>query len=116
MEWRNCATREADTGLNMISARVTRGAISLSSSAHLPPTLGPQIGEPGRVATWTRQARNEALGNRLADPHEHDWKRARHLLRPAHGRRAVCEDQVRCEGEQFRGRGARPLGFGNTPP
>ena len=39
----------AVSGLNMIAARLSPGAISESSSSHLPPSEGFEVGEAGNV-------------------------------------------------------------------
>ena len=75
-----------------------------------------QVRESGGVAARTRQARHEALGDRLADPGEHDRNGARRLLCPDQSQGGIGQDQVRRKAQQFRGGGPCPLGIGNTPP
>ena len=56
----------------------------------------------GEVAAGPRQALDKAVANRIGDEHEHDRHSAGRLLQWNHGRSATGQDDVRCQGDQFR--------------
>jgi hypothetical protein len=61
-----------------------------------------EIRESGHVAAWSCQIRHYAAGDWIKHEREYDRYRAGRLLQRARGRRAVCEQQVRRERDQFR--------------
>ena len=63
----------------MTATRVTRGAISLSSSSHFPLYAVFERSKTGGVAARPRQALDEAGADRIGDDHEHDRHGAGHL-------------------------------------
>ena len=85
----------------MIAARVTPGAISLSSSSHFA-LIRIRNDKAGNVAARPRQALNEAGADRIDDLHEHDRHGAGRLQQRLHGRSAGGQDDVRRERNQFR--------------
>src|SRR5262249_23108420 len=60
-------------GSRMTAARVIPGAISLSSSSHLPVKAVLVRNEPSRVTARPRQTVDEACADGIADQHKHDW-------------------------------------------
>ena len=68
-----------------MATRSTRGAISLSSSSHLPAIVGSEIGETGDVAARPRKARDEAAADRIGNARENDGDGARLLQQRRRG-------------------------------
>src|SRR5262249_8209623 len=92
---------ECVSGLKMAIARVTPGAISLSSSSHLPPIRGLEIGESDKVRTGTCQARDEAAADRVCHLQEHDRHGGCFLVQRPRRRRALRHNDVGGEAGQF---------------
>ena len=67
------------------ATRVTRGAISLSSSSHFPLMPYSNEDEAGDVAAWPRQAVDKAGADRVGDIREHDRHGAGRLQQCRHG-------------------------------
>jgi hypothetical protein len=66
-------------GSRKTAARVTVGAISLTSSSHFPPQTVLEGHEAGRIAARPRQAVDEAGRDRIAYGREYDWHRVGRL-------------------------------------
>ena len=56
-----------------------------------------EIHEPSGIATWPRQAVDEAGSDRIADDREHDRHGAGRLQQRRHGRGPMGQDDVRRE-------------------
>src|SRR6516162_10853498 len=82
----------AVAGLNSSAMRTVRGAISFTSSTHLPPCAG--VCEAGDVAARTCEARGETAGDRIAYVHEHDGNRPRLARKGPGHERGWTEDHV----------------------
>ena len=74
-------------GSRMTATRVTPGAISLSSSSHLPP-MPYSRSETRGVAAGARKALDKAGAYRIGDQHEHDRHAAGRLDQRRQGRDA----------------------------
>src|SRR3954463_15270024 len=72
-------------------------------------------GEPGRVAAWSREARDEAGADRIRRLREHDRHARARLLQRSHDRAAGGQDDIRRESEQFRRVAAGEVGDAGTP-
>jgi hypothetical protein len=102
-------------GSRSTAARVTRGAISLSSSSHFPPDAVFEIGKTGGVAARPSQAVDEAGTDRVRSQREHDRYGTGCLQQRAHGPAANGQDGVRRERHQFRRVTANALGIARAP-
>ena len=102
-------------GSRRTAARVTPGAISLSSSSHFPLNAVFESHETGGVAARPRQAVDEAGADRIDDDREHDRHGAGRLQQRPHGRGAMGQDDVRRERDQFRRVSANVGGIGRGP-
>src|SRR5262249_5088511 len=60
-----------------------------------------EAGKSSNVAPWVREARDEALSNRIADNHKHDWYRAGLVPNCRQQHRAVSDNHVRLLTDQF---------------
>src|SRR5262249_43465237 len=60
-------------GSQRTAARVTPGAISLSSSSHFPLKPYFERHKAGRIATRARQTLDEAGADWIGDEHKYDW-------------------------------------------
>ena len=101
----------AIAGSRMTATRVTRGAISLSSSSHLPhmpysKEVKPVALPPGRARLSTKPAPTGS-----STTHEHDRNGAGGLLQRSHDRAAKGQDDVRRERDQFRSVSANAVGI-----
>ena len=70
--------------MNRNAARLTRGAISLSSSGHLPDIVGLHNGEAGDVAAGPRKTLDQAATDRVGDDRENNGDGARLLQQRRH--------------------------------
>src|SRR5215471_8455236 len=105
----NWAIAATNAGSRMTAARVTCGAICLSSSSHLP------ANPPGNVAAWPRQAIDEARADRIGHAREHDRQGAGDMLQCCHACCAGGKEDVRCERDQFLCVSVRAVGVGLAP-
>ena len=108
-------TRRATAGSRRTATRVTRGAISLSSSSHFPLMLNsnevnPVALPPGRARLSTQPPPTGSI-----DVHEHDRHGAARLLQRAHDRRHSGQDDIRRERNQFRRVSAKALEHRRRP-
>src|SRR5215470_371031 len=83
------------TGSRSTAARVTRGAISLSTSSHFPPI--PNSKEVNPVALPTGQACDIAAADRIGDIHEHDGHGAARVLQRSYDCAPRCQNDFRGE-------------------
>src|SRR5262245_60906430 len=79
----------------MIAARLMRGAISVSTSSHLPANAPSMLMKP------VRQARNEASADRVGDARKYDRDRPRRLLKRSGRRSRSCKDHIRLQVNQL---------------
>ena len=79
----------------MTAARVTRGAISLSSSSHFPAKPNSEVTNPVVLPPGRCQTRDQAAADRIGDTRKHDRHAAGRLLQRAHSRVAQSQDDVR---------------------
>ena len=79
------------------------GATCLSSSIHFPISSGIDEREPGDVAAGPREAGDEAEADRIVHQRADDRDGLGQLLQRASHRRAVGEDHVRLQRDQFLG-------------
>ena len=105
----------AMAGSRRTAARVTPGAISLSSSSHFPLMLysnciKPVALPPGRARLSTKPAPTGSATMR-----EHDRHGAGRLQQRPHGRAASGQDDVRRERDQFRRVFANVVGIARGP-
>ena len=84
------------------ATRITPGAISLSSSTHLPLSPYSNRLKSGDVAARPCQALDEAGTDRVDDSHEYDRHGAGRLLQCDHGCAPGGHDDVRGKRDQFR--------------
>src|SRR5262245_6211543 len=96
----SCPLPEARLGSRMTAARVTCGAISLSSCSHLP--LMPYSSEVKPVALPPGQAGDKAAADRIGDLREHDRYAACGLQQRSHRTGAIGDDEVGHERDHFR--------------
>ncbi len=112
----NCPIPEATAGSRRTAARVTRGAISLSSSSHFPLMPYSKIVNPVALPPGRARLVDEAGAHRVDDQHEHDRHDAGRLQQRRHGYGASTgQDDVRCERDQFRRVSANVVGIGRWP-
>ena len=105
----------AVSGLNMIAARLRPGAISESSSSHLPPSEASLVGEAGDVPTRAIEPRDDAPYDGVARGRKDDWDRPR-LLLDGDGRRGpVCQDDVGLQANQLMRERSYPIGVIAAP-
>src|SRR5262245_27412000 len=71
--------------------------------------------EPGDVAARPSQAINEAGADGVGEVYEHDRHRPGRLQQDGHGLRAGDQDDLRCERDQFRCRGANAFCIAAAP-
>src|SRR6266516_7848854 len=105
----------------MRPARATPGAISLSSSSHLPIISNADHfkidkGKPSNVAARMCQARDEALADRIVNHREDDGDGSGGLLQRGDDWSALSDDQIRRRGHQLRGISAKTLGIAAGEP
>ena len=74
-----------------------------------------EIHEPSGIATWPRQAVDEAATDRIGGYWEYDRHGAGHLQQLPHGRAAGGQDDVGRERDQFRRVPANVPGMGSGP-
>ena len=77
------------------------GAISVSTSSHLPAKCPFHVDEAGDIPARTGQARNEASADRVGDARKYDRDRPRRLLKRGGRRSRGCEDHIRLEINQL---------------
>jgi hypothetical protein len=99
----------------MTAARVTPGAISLSSATPFPADAVFECREARRVAARSRQAGNEAGTDRVYHSDKHDRHRARRPLQRGYDAAGRSQDHIRCERDQLSGISAIPFGVAGTP-
>ena len=75
------------SGSRRTAARVTPGAVCLSSSSHFPAQVVFELKKAGHIAARPRQIIDEAGADRIGDLHEHDRHGAGRLQQRPHGRR-----------------------------
>ena len=92
---------EGMAGSRRTAARVTPGAISLSSSSHFALRLYSNDSEAGDIAAGPRQALDEARADRIGGLGEHDRHGAGGPSQWSHGRAARRQNDVRRERDQF---------------
>src|SRR5262245_14571666 len=110
----NCPTPWGMLASRRTAARVTRGAISLSSSSHFVPRPYSYPVNPDPAA-WPRQARDIASTDRIDGQREHNWRRAaRFEQRPNYGA-ARGQNDVRCQRDQFRRLSTHAVGIACGP-
>src|ERR1700738_3343185 len=81
--------------------RVTRGAISLSSSQQFPAHAEFESGKTSGVAAWPRQTCHEAAADRVDGSNEHDRHAATCLLQYPDNRPGRGHNHIRRERDQF---------------
>ena len=111
----NWPVPEDMAGSRSTAARVTPGAISLSSSSHFPLKLYSNCMKPVALPPGRAQTIDEAGTDGIGDTHEHDWHGARCLQQRRHGRGAGRQDDVRRELHQFRRVSANAVGIAYGP-
>ena len=99
----------------MTAIRVTRGAISLSNSSHLPLKPYSKMRKPVALPPGPRQTIDEAGTDRVGDAREHDWHRAGRLQQRRHRRGATGEDNIWRKRDQFCRIFANALGIASAP-
>src|SRR5262245_4277934 len=106
----------AVSGLNMIATRLSPGAISESSSSHLPPSVASTGGEPGDVPTREGGPRDDAAGDGVAHVVEADRDRRGLRLEGNDRRGRVCQDDVGSQTDQLLRERSYPIGVTAAPP
>ena len=96
----HCPT-PAGPGSRRTPTRVTRGAISLSSSSHFAAQAVFELDEAGGIAARPRQALDKAVADRIDSLGEHDRHGAARLLQRHHGRADAGQDHIRAKRDQF---------------
>lgn len=74
-----------------------------------------EIGEPGDVASRTREARGETCADRIADRGEDDWNLEAFLPERCHRRSALGHDDVQRKPAQLFGKNKQPAGIAGAP-
>src|SRR6516165_1586007 len=97
------------------AARVTRGAISLSSSSHFAAMLYSHTKKPVAFAARPCQAIDVARADRIGDACEYDRHSAGRLQQWCDRGAGICQDDVRRERDQFRRVFANSVGIGDAP-
>src|SRR5437763_9710871 len=89
------------SGLNMIAARLSPGAISESSSSHLPPSEASKVAETSDVPTRAVEPRDDAAGDGIAHVRKNDRDLPRRPLEGSGRRDPVCQDDVGLQADQL---------------
>src|SRR5215471_10376482 len=93
----------------MIAARLSPGAISESSSSHLPPITACEPPKPVMFPTRLVEPRDNAAGDGVAHGHKDDWNRPR-LPLDGNGRYVrACQDDVGLQADQLLREGSYPI-------
>ncbi len=111
----NWPVPEAMAGSRRTAARVTRGAICLSSSSHFPLMLYSKFMKPVALPPGRARLSTKPAADRIGDNREHDRHGAGRLQQWPHGRAARGQDDVRRERDQFRRVSANVAGTGPWP-
>jgi hypothetical protein len=98
--------------LNRKATRATRSAISLSSSNHFAGHARLHDNETGSVATRAREARNEAVAERIGDEREDDGDAAAFAAARSHHGRAVRKNEIGLQHDRV---GYRAAAFTTAP-
>ena len=91
----------AVAGLNRKATRLTRGAISLSSSSHLPAIVGSILMKPVTLPPGRGQARDEAAADRIGNGRENDGDGARLLQQRRSGGCVLRKNEVGLQRDEF---------------
>src|SRR5215471_14633076 len=102
-------------GSRTTATRFTPGAISLSSSSHLPLMLNSKDAKSCDVGARSRQALDPAAADRIDRRHEHNRHGAACLLQRAHDRAGRSQDDIRRERDQLRGVSAKAIEIAGAP-
>src|SRR6516165_4955301 len=105
----------AVSGLNIIAARFRPGAISESSSSHLPPSEAPKLAKPVMFPPGRSRPQDDAAGDGVAHIRKDDRDSPR-LPLDGNGRRgAVCYDDVGLRPDQLLRERSYPIGVNAAP-
>src|SRR5258708_27898253 len=91
----------AMVGSRKIAARVTLGAISLSSSSHLAASAYSKMTKPGGIAARPRHACDEPRADRINDADKYDGHSAARLLQGRDCLGGIGQYNVRPKRDQF---------------
>ena len=100
----------------MIAARLSPGAISESSSSHLPPSVAFQVGEAGDVPARAVEPRDDAAGDGVGHGHKDDRDRLRLPLEGSGRRGPRLSDDVGLQADQLLRERSYPIDVTAAPP
>src|SRR5215471_917559 len=103
------------SGSNMMAARLSPGAISESSSSHLPPSEGSKVAKPVMFPPGWLSRGTMPLATGFAHGRKDDRDRPRPPLDGSGRRGIACQDDVGLRADQFPRERSYPIGV-TAPP
>ena len=100
----------------MMAARLRPGAISESSSSHLPPSEASLVGKAGDVPTRAVEPRDDAADDGVGHVRKDDRDRPRLPLECSGRRGPGCQDDVGLQADQLLRKRSYPIDVGAEPP
>src|SRR6516164_5736208 len=100
----------------MMAARLSPGAISESSSSHLPPSEASKPPKPVDVPTRAVEPRDHAAGDGVGRARKDDRDRPRLLLEGNGRQDPGCHDDVGLQADQLLRERSYPIGVSTAPP
>ena len=104
------------SGLNMMAARLSPGAISESSSSHLPPRVTSKMPKPVMFPARLVEPWDDAAGDGLGHARKDDRDRPRLALNGNGRQGRACQDDVGSQADQLLCERSLPIGVSAAPP